>query len=264
MKITKVHLVTFSPCGHTKTYGRQMATACAESAGLTDFEELNITPHARACDSSFGGDELVLLGVPVYGGRIPGPAKEKFRRLRAQATPAIIFTTYGNRHYDDALREFVDLACEQGFRPVGAAACVAQHTLDAECAAGRPTKEDLAGASNFASEVTSMIASEMEPGTTRLSVPGNSPYKDYAPKALPQSVNDNCIMCGQCWLNCPTGAIATEEPARVDSASCIACMGCITICPVKARIPAAEFLQKVAERLAPLCATPKTNEYFQI
>lgn len=240
-----------------------MAAACVAGAGLAEFEELDITPHGSACDRSFGSDELVLLGVPVYGGRIPGPAKEKFRRLQAQETPAILFATYGNRHYDDALREFADLASDRGFRPVGAAACVAQHTLDPECAAGRPTKEDLAGARNFAAKVAALLAGTTETAS-RLIVPGKSPYKDYMPKALPQSVSVSCIMCGQCWINCPTGAIVTEEPARVDSASCIACMGCITICPVKARVPAAEFLQKVAERLAPLCSTPKTNEYFQI
>lgn len=191
-------------------------------------------------------------------------AIEKFRRLNAQAAPSILIATYGNRHYDDALLEFMDLAEECGFWPIGAAACIAQHTLDPECAAGRPTQADLGSAKQFASEVTKRLAEELAPGKARLSVPGKSPYRDYTARALPQRVDESCIMCGQCWINCPTAAIATEEPANVNADRCIACMGCVSICPVKARIPSEQFLQKVAEKLAPLCATPKTNEYFKI
>lgn len=264
MKISKVHLITFSPCGHTQTYGREMARACAEASGLPDFDEMNVTPHACGDSRSFSGSELVLLCSPVYGGRIPTVALEKFMRLNGQATPAILIVTYGNRHYDDSLLELVDAARAQGFWPVGAAACIAQHTLAPACAAGRPTQEDLASARNFAVKVIGQLAGEGEGADASLTVPGKSPYKDYIPKALPQSVNDACIMCGQCWTDCPTGAIATQEPANVAENRCLACMGCITICPVAARIPAEQFMQKVAKRLAPLCAIPKTNEYFYL
>lgn len=265
MAISRVSLASFSPCGHTLTYGRQMANACSEALALGKFQEINITPHSSGSnDHTFAEDDLVILCAPVYGGRIPAPALERIRTMKAQNTPVILLACYGNRHYDDALREFVDTAVGQGFRPLGAAACVAQHTLAAECAAGRPNELDLDSARDFATEVAAMLSSGAIPPDAVLSVPGNSPYREYKPFPLPQTVNDNCILCGQCWQNCPTAAIATGAPSEVDKERCIACMGCVTICPVGARIPSEAFLQKISDKLAPVCAVPRQNGYFSI
>lgn len=265
MKIKEVHLVSFSPCGHTLTYGRQMAMACVEVAGQTAFREWNVTPLAANREiKAFSATDLVLLCAPVFGGRIPGPAIARFRNLQASHTPVILVITYGNRAYDDALLEFVDIAREQGFWPVGAAACIAQHTLVGSCAAGRPNELDLDSAKDFATEISAMIASDAIDLGGSLSVPGNSPYREYKPFPLPQTVNDNCILCGQCWTNCPTGAIAIDLPGAVAKELCIACMCCITICPVGARIPDEKFLQTVSEKITPLCSVDKQNEYFSL
>lgn len=263
MKIARVNLLSFSPCGHTLEYGRQMAQACADDLELAGFREWNITPHgADPADAVFSGEDIVLVCAPVYGGRIPEPALTRIKQAKAQNAPAIIIASYGNRHYDDALLEFRDFLSAHGFWPVGAAACVAQHTLAPECATGRPTEDDLASARDFAARVGAMLASGAIPENAILEVPGQKPYKEYKPFPLPQSVNENCIMCGQCWQNCPTGAIAEGEPGNIDKAKCIACMSCINICPVGARVPDGQFLATIAEKLAPLCAVKRQNEYF--
>lgn len=66
MKITRIRLISFSPCGHTLMYGRQMANACAEALALSGFEELNVTPLAAgAQERSFPPSELApLCAVP--------------------------------------------------------------------------------------------------------------------------------------------------------------------------------------------------------
>ena len=58
----------------------------------------------------FGPDDLVLFGVPVYGGRIPSPAVQTLRRMQGSRTPAVLVAAYGNREYDDALLELADIA----------------------------------------------------------------------------------------------------------------------------------------------------------
>jgi hypothetical protein len=55
-------------------------------------------------------DELVLIGVPVYAGRVPLEAVAKLRRLRVDRVPAVIIVVYGNREIEDALLELKDLA----------------------------------------------------------------------------------------------------------------------------------------------------------
>lgn len=265
MKFNAIYLISFSPCGHTLTYGRQMAQACSDVIGLSGFQELDITPLATdAQPQSFAGQELAILCAPVYGGRIPVPAVKKFTRLHAQNTPALLLASYGNRHYDDALAEFAEIARSQNFWPIGAAVCVAQHTLASICAQGRPSQADLDSARDFATDIAATLASGAIPQNAVLSVPGNYPFKEFKPFPLPQSVNDNCIMCGQCWSHCPTGAIKNGTPAEIKSGYCIACMGCINICPVGARIPDGNFLHAISNKLAPLCEKPKQNEYFTI
>ena len=67
----------------------------------------------------FGPDDLVLFGVPVYGGRIPSPAVQTLRRMQGSRTPAVLVAAYGNRAYDDALLELADIAAANA-RYIGA------------------------------------------------------------------------------------------------------------------------------------------------
>ena len=265
MEISGIHLISFSPCGHTLEYGRQIAFTFGQCIPQAGYEEANVTPLAAQDKKQFFNPaNLVLLCAPVYGGRVPLPAVARFANLTARETPAVILVTYGNRAFDDALLELTAIAKNQGFLPVGAAACVAEHTLAADCASGRPNEADVESARNFAREIAGILASDAFRGQPGLQVPGNPDLRPYTPTPLPQQVNSNCVLCGQCWTNCPTGAIRPGFPGEVDSSACIACMGCINICRAGARIPGQEFLAAVQDRIRPLCMTPRKNEYFTI
>ena len=48
---------------------------------------------------------LSIIGVPVYGGRVPVEAISRLQRLKANNTPAVIVVVYGNRDYNDAILE---------------------------------------------------------------------------------------------------------------------------------------------------------------
>ena len=93
MHIQKVSAIYFSPTGHTRELVKYIAESFASGVqfyNLTSYEQ-------GVLQKSFSAEELVVLGVPVYGGRIPALAAERMAQLKGQQTPVIILVTYGNR-----------------------------------------------------------------------------------------------------------------------------------------------------------------------
>lgn len=72
-------------------------------------------------------DDVVLFAAPVYGGRLPAMAAERFRRIRGAGQKCVAVVVYGNRDYEDALLELHDILSENGFVVVAAGAFVARH-----------------------------------------------------------------------------------------------------------------------------------------
>lgn len=110
MEITRVNLVYFSPTQTTRKTLRAMASAFS-----VEVKEYDVTTNREIEIPVFGADELVIAGVPVYGGRIPLLVEPFFQGLKANGTPAAVVGVYGNRHYDDAVLELADYLREDGF-----------------------------------------------------------------------------------------------------------------------------------------------------
>ena len=127
-----VTAISFSPTGGTQKGVLSIAEALDADR---DFLDLTLQPPTGR--NPFGPQDFVVFGAPVYSGRLPSPAAARFSMLRGQNTPCIVTVTYGNRDFDDALLELAQLVTPLGFRPVAAAALVAQHTYG-EIAVGRP------------------------------------------------------------------------------------------------------------------------------
>lgn len=260
MKIDTLRLWYVSPVFHTRALVRALGRALAERLGVAEARERDATPWAAGEEPSvLAPSDLAILGVPVYGGRVPAPALE--RLPRAAGSPAVLLVSYGNRAFEDALLELRDGAVARGFRPIAAAACVAEHTI-AGYAAGRPDAADMAALEDFARAVASLVRQDGPQFPPEPDIPGNRPYRKFSPSALPQQVSAACSRCGLCARQCPTGAIAADEPASVDAGRCICCMRCVTICPERARQADAGFLAALTARLAPLCAERKENAFF--
>lgn len=144
MEITKLTAFIFSPTDTTAAVAKPLAEALLPGARIVDLT------CADAEEERFGPDELVLFAAPVYGGRIPAPAAKRFARMKGTDTPALLVAVYGNRDYDDALLELCDLAEENGFRPAGAGAFLAEHSIFHSVARGRPDAADLEAVRTFA------------------------------------------------------------------------------------------------------------------
>lgn len=254
-----VTAVYFSATGTSKRGAEAVADALS-SALKSARQTMDLTRFdAAPARTHFGPGELVVFGAPVYGGRIYRGAAERFRRLKGEGTPCIVTVTYGNRDFDDALRELADLAEEQGFRPVAAAALVGEHTYG-EIQKGRPNAGDLAEDRAFAEQAARKLAAG---NLSAPAIPGNFPYKDGGSggKFFPRAA-ENCTGCGLCARECPEGAIDPEKGFAADPARCISCFRCVRLCPAGARRMddpaylefAAAFTKRLAQR--------KENRYF--
>lgn len=242
-----VTAVSFSPTGGSQkgvlSIARELDPNCS-------FLDLTLQPPAAR--EPFGPTDLVVFGAPVYSGRLPSPAAARFSMLRGHNTPCIVTVTYGNRDFDDALLELAQLVIPLGFRPIAAAALVAQHTYG-EIAVGRPDQADLEQNVLFAQKVRQKLE---QGGTTPPAIPGNYPYCEGGAGAFHPRTSEACVHCGTCVRECPVGAIDAEDPSRIDAAHCLSCFRCIKVCPTKAknmdtpayRTFAAAFSLKLSER----------------
>jgi ferredoxin len=234
MKIKKGYALFFSPTGTTQ----KAVIALARGIGLP-FEPIDLTlPRSRqAFSRSFGEDELVVAGLPVYGGRLPGNLENFFSGLKGNITPAIALVMYGNREYNDALIELRMRLDERGFLVKAGAALIGEHTFSNRIAAGRPDVGDLAVAADFGRKIAASLSVN---SSGILKLKGNFPYlwKGYDPSVhidFPPhpslATTNECTQCRICAENCPWGAIDPDDCRKREMTKCMICYRCLKNCP---------------------------------
>ena len=243
--------VYFSPTGTTERAVKHMG----ESFG--SMENIDLSRRDMKNHEMKQGD-FCIVGVPSFGGRVPGIATERLRKIKGDRTPAFLLVTYGGRAYEDTLVELKDVLEAQGFVCIGAAAIVAEHSIAHQIEAGRPSAQDYDELDTFAAEVKERLKGNVCP----VEVPGNRPYKEYKVLPMDIQVSDECMGCGSCAESCPVGAISFEDPKMTNGEACISCMRCVEICPQSARSGNPEKVQMISEKLKMICQPDKANEFF--
>lgn len=184
-------------------------------------------------DISLADQDIVVFGVPVYGGRVFEGATKRLNSFKGNNTPCVVVATYGKRGFDDALIELADTVKANGFIPIAGATLIGEHTYG-EIEVGRPNEKDLDENVKFANDILKILDSKK---IKEVELPGNRPYKKGATKGgkFTPLTTDKCINCGLCSKECPEGAIDMEDNKTIDSEKCISCFRCIRICPVGAK-----------------------------
>lgn len=259
MKITNVISLCFSPTGSTRKIVNEIAALLPWPS-----MELDITDYSAA-DGEYRltGSELLLAGMPVYGGRIPALASRRLKNIGGDDSPAVTVAVYGNRDYDDALLELNDQLEGQGFIVAASLAAIAEHNIMPSVAKGRPDERDISFIRSFAEEAAEKIkAAANSEALPPVAVKGKRPYREYNGVPFKPQANDSCVKCGLCAAKCPAGAIAKEAPDKTDEQKCISCMRCIKECPASARSLNRAILNAAEKLFAAKNSARKEPELF--
>ena len=249
MKITTVY---FSATYTTHRIVGHLAKRLSE-----EVTECDITNQAPTKEVIIPKDEVLVVGIPVYAGRVPQISLERLSALKGNGQKAVAVVVYGNREYDDALLETKDALEANGFRVVAAAAFIAEHSIVRSIAAGRPDAEDEALCRQFAADVMAKADDAVI-----VQVPGNNPYKELNPSAFHPAASESCVKCGVCAQQCPVGAIPLDDPSQTNNDLCINCMRCVQVCSASSRTLPDAFLNMITQTLNQNAAGYKSPGIF--
>lgn len=267
MDFKQVRLIYFSPTGTT----RKVLESIAKGMSVKNATHIDMTlPKESFQEVTTFSDDLVIIGAPVYGGRLPAEAVKRFRHIKADQTPAVIIVVYGNREFEDSLLELRNLAVELGFIPVAGGAFIGEHsfaTKNTPIANGRPDDLDIQKAADFGTNVIKTIKSyEVPSSLADFEIPGRFPYESMVRSMTvsPVTRDEKCTLCGICADLCPTAAISVDERVTTKVELCIRCSACIKKCPEDARFWDDDMMKTITKWLHENCSARKEPSFFGI
>ena len=251
----KLYNIVFSPTGGTQKVATVLTDALEGEAARVDLTDSKQNFPAVQLTQ----EDVAVISVPSYGGRVPAVAVERLTKLNGQGARAILVCVYGNRAYEDTLVELEDAAKQAGFRVIAAVAAIAEHSIARQFAAGRPDAQDAKQLSDFARQIQAKLSAG---DSTEPSIPGNRPYKKAGGTSMVPKPTKECTSCGVCAAECPVQAIDKKNPKKVDEKACISCMRCISVCPHSARKVSPVMLSAASLMLKKVCSERKDCELF--
>ncbi len=247
------YAILFSPTGGTARVAGILTAALGGQ-----WQQLDLCAPVPGMD--LFPDDVCLVAVPCYGGRVPALALERLKALRGHGARAILVCVYGNRAWEDTLTELQDALEDGGFVCAAAVAAVAEHSIFRQFGAGRPDAGDTSELILFAAQIRSRLLQKALPS---LRLEGNhGSYKHSGGVPFKPEGNKRCTGCGLCAKGCPAGAIDPANPRKTNQDMCISCMRCVSLCPAHARNLSPLLMKPAALAMAPMLGRRKGNHLF--
>lgn len=222
----KIHIVYFSATHTTRT-------VCRGVAGFLggDVVEHDVTNKCPEESVEIPAGDLLIMGAPVYCGRVPEMASERLSKFHGSGNKAVTIVVYGNRAFDDSLLELTRIAEGNGFHTVASAAFIGRHCIFPMVATERPDADDHKKMKAFVDGFRNLLDKDTE----EIQLPGNDEYCPHKHVPFCPVPDDNCTNCGTCARMCPTGAISLTDASVVNTELCITCGRCVVVCPEHGR-----------------------------
>ncbi len=239
-----VFAICISPTGNTEKAIRKIASGMADILSGGDYFYIDITrPDARIGVYEFSENDVVIIGSPTYAGRVPNKLMPYIcESVFGGGAKGVSIVTYGNRAYDDALKEMSYIMKNNEFDMIAAAAVPSEHAFSPALAEGRPNKDDLDKLYSFGTKIGQAIISGKCKSLNLPAIPGRMPdeMKYYIPKkengdpasflkAMPVTDESKCTGCEECRRKCTMGCY--DKSLTQPEGICIKCQACIKACP---------------------------------
>lgn len=251
----KIYDIVFSPTGGTQKVSTILTDALEGEVIHVDLTDSRQDFHSVSLTS----DDVAVISVPSYGGRVPATAIKRLTGISGQGARTVLVCVYGNRAYEDTLAELEDAAKQAGFQVIAAIAAVAEHSIVRQFASGRPDRQDRQQLTAFTRQIKDKLSTGV---SSEPAIPGNRPYKKSGKAGMIPKPTKECTKCSVCAKQCPVQAIDPENPKKVDEKACISCMRCISVCPHSARKLNPVMLSAAGLMLKKVCSERKECELF--
>lgn len=260
----------FSATGTTKSIIEGVSNEILKFESIEEGKTVDFTlPDSREYKQVFNREDILLIGVPVYAGRVPNVLLHYLEKIKGDMTIAVPIVLYGNRDYDDALIELNDVLEENNFKVIAAASFIGEHSFSTTLAKDRPDNLDLTIAREFGDSIYQKISNE---SFNNIEIRGNRPYKsNNIPKdeedksvdikKVEPKTDENCIDCKICAEVCPMGSIDFED-VRTLNGICIKCGACIKKCPTGSKYFDDTDYLRLKHELEDRCKERKEPELF--
>lgn len=124
--IKRVVGLYFSPKGRTakitKLLAHEITERINEECAIPASWKCMDINNEDARNFTFDKETVVIIGMPVYVGKIPFHGLKAIKKICGNDTMTIALVSYGTKSYGNALYELQHFAEEQGFKVVGACA----------------------------------------------------------------------------------------------------------------------------------------------
>ncbi|WP_299526262.1 4Fe-4S binding protein [uncultured Methanobrevibacter sp.] len=253
---TKIAKIYFSPSNTT----RKIVDEIANKFEGTQEEYNLLSKSSENISKEFDKNTLVIVGMPIFAGRLPKTSRDKLTNFKGENNPTIAIVNYGNANIGDALLELNELLKENEFNIIGTGATISQHSIITDIATGRPDNKDLDKLYKFIEQCKDKLKSEK---FNNITVPGNKPYCEYKKVPLtPTCDESSCIFCYECVSSCPEGAIPDMDPTETSPDLCSACTACIFACPEDARYFTGELFESMKTKFLNNFSKRKESEFY--
>ncbi len=250
----KIYALYFSPTGGTKKVLDILVSSWDCEKKYIDLS----SSHESILDISFTNNDICIIAVPSFSGRVPQFIIPKLRQLGGNGAKAMLIATYGNRAFDDTLLELKDTMESCNFICTCAVAAATRHSVLPKYGAGRPDSRDIEELKLFSAKCKEVMDKPLTP----IKVPGNKPYREYLSIPIKPKAHKQCTNCGLCYRKCPVHAIPSDNYRSCDKEVCISCLQCVAICPKKARYVNPIVLRIAEIKMKKICSGRKSNVLF--